>query len=122
MSAEVLKTTDYQQLKELDSIIQEQNRKVDVDIELEAKLGKNLSIKVSDGINTVVSTNTNNKGNRYNISGQRVGQNYKGVIIKNGRKSFISPSVASFPRRISAAIVVQAGCLGLFSRLSRNFA
>lgn len=52
----------------------------------------------SDDIKTVVSTNANNKGNIYNISGQRVGQNYKGVIIKNGRKSFIPPSVASFPQ------------------------
>ena len=41
----------------------------------------------SDGIKTVESTYTNNKGNIYNISGQRVGQNYKGFVIKNGRKS-----------------------------------
>ena len=56
MNAEVLKTTDYNQLKELDTIIQENNRKVDVDIELTAHLGEALSIKVTDGVRTVNET------------------------------------------------------------------
>ena len=55
VNSEVLKTTDYNQLKELDKIIQEQNRKVNVDVSLKAHLGSPLEMTVSDGKHTVTN-------------------------------------------------------------------
>ena len=54
-NSEVLKTTDYNQLKELDRIIQEQNRKVNVDVSLKAHLGKPLEMTISDGKNSITN-------------------------------------------------------------------
>ena len=51
--SEVLKTTDYEQLKEIDKLIGEFNRTIPVDFKVTARLGKPLSIEVSDGTNTV---------------------------------------------------------------------
>lgn len=56
VNSEVLKTTDYNQLKELDRIIQEQNRKVNVDVSIKANLGKPIEMVISDGVNTVSNT------------------------------------------------------------------
>ena len=56
VNSEVLKTTDYNQLKELDRIIQEQNRKVNVDVSIKAHLGKPIEMVISDGVNTVSNT------------------------------------------------------------------
>ena len=56
VNSEVLKTTDYNQLKELDRIIQEQNRKVNVDVSIKAHLGKPIEMVISDGVNTVTNT------------------------------------------------------------------
>ena len=55
VNSEVLKTTDYNQLKELDRVIQEQNRKVNVDVSLKAHLGSPLEMTVSDGKHTVTN-------------------------------------------------------------------
>ena len=56
VNSKVLKTTDYNQLKELDRIIQEQNRKVNVDVSIKAHLGKPIEMVISDGFNTVSNT------------------------------------------------------------------
>ena len=53
VGSEVLKTTDYEQLKELDALIKANNRKINVDVNFKAKLGEKLSITVNDGINEV---------------------------------------------------------------------
>jgi putative protease len=55
VNSEVLKTTDYNQLKELDKIIQEQNRKVNVDVSLKAHFGSPLEMTISDGNHTVTN-------------------------------------------------------------------
>jgi len=55
VNSDVLKTTDYNQLKELDKVIQEHNRKVNVDAILTARLGEPLELTVSDGINTITT-------------------------------------------------------------------
>ena len=47
----------------------------------------------SDNIKTIVTTNENNKGYIYNITGQRVGQDYKGIVICNGRKYLRSSGI-----------------------------
>ena len=38
-------------------------------------------------INNVHSSNTIKESPNYNIAGQRVGKDYKGIIIKNGKKT-----------------------------------
>ncbi len=38
------------------------------------------------GIKTVETMLIDTKGNLYNLSGQRVGDDYHGIVIKNGRK------------------------------------
>jgi len=43
---------------------------------------------VTAAINNVHSSNTIKEGPNYNIAGQRVGKDYKGIIIKNGKKQF----------------------------------
>ena len=43
---------------------------------------------VTAAINNVHSSNTIKEGPNYNIAGQRVGNDYKGIIIKNGKKQF----------------------------------
>ncbi len=53
VGAEVLKTTDYEQLKNLDALIKANNRKINVDVKFKALLGEKLSITVNDGINEV---------------------------------------------------------------------
>lgn len=55
VNSDVLKTTDYNQLKELDKVIQEHNRKVNVDATLTARLGEPLELTISDGINTITT-------------------------------------------------------------------
>lgn len=40
----------------------------------------------SDDVKAIVNDNTDKKGYRYNIIGQRVGQGYKGMVIWGGRK------------------------------------
>lgn len=55
VNSDVLKTTDYNQLKELDKVIQEQNRKVNVDAKLTARLGEPLELTISDGINNITT-------------------------------------------------------------------
>ena len=55
VNSDVLKTTDYNQLKELDKVIQEHNKKVNVDAILTAHLGEPLELTVSDGINTITT-------------------------------------------------------------------
>ena len=47
----------------------------------------------SDKIKTIVTTNENNKGYIYNITGQRVDQDYKGIVICNGRKYLRSSGI-----------------------------
>lgn len=41
---------------------------------------------ISTGINSVNANYAVNKGNSYNLQGQLVGRNYKGIVIRNGRK------------------------------------
>ena len=51
----------------------------------------NISIKLDDdatGITTVDDT-TKNDGAAYNLNGQKVGKDYKGIVIKNGKKYMI---------------------------------
>ena len=55
VNSDVLKTTDYNQLKELDKVIQEHNKKVNVDAILTAHLGEPLELTISDGINTITT-------------------------------------------------------------------
>ena len=40
----------------------------------------------STGINGVHVANKHNDGKMYNIAGQRVGNDYKGIVIVNGKK------------------------------------
>ena len=40
----------------------------------------------ADGINTVATETINANAPMYNLAGQRVGKNYKGVVIQNGKK------------------------------------
>ena len=40
----------------------------------------------TDGIQKVLPTAIENNGETYNLQGQRVDENYRGVVIKNGRK------------------------------------
>ena len=40
----------------------------------------------TDGISDIVERGVGASAPVYNLSGQRVGSNYKGLIIKNGRK------------------------------------
>ena len=51
--SEVLKTTDYEQLKEIDRLIGEFNRTIPVDFKVIAHENEPLEIEVSDGTNTV---------------------------------------------------------------------
>lgn len=41
---------------------------------------------IETGIKTVADTNKKIDGNSYNLSGQRVDNNFKGIVIKDGRK------------------------------------
>ena len=40
----------------------------------------------TEGINTVATETINANAPMYNLAGQRVGKNYKGVVIQNGKK------------------------------------
>lgn len=52
--SKVLLTTDYDQIKNIDDSLVLNTRKVPIDVYVEAKLGKPLKIKVTDGINEVL--------------------------------------------------------------------
>ena len=47
--AEVLKTSDYQQLKQIQNLIKEKNRKVNISMCLVAKLNSKITLNMSDG-------------------------------------------------------------------------
>lgn len=51
-----------------------------------AKVNMNMVVGDATGINTVDHTARNNDGKVYNLQGQRVGKNFKGIVIENGRK------------------------------------
>lgn len=51
-----------------------------------AKVNMNMVVGNATGINTVDHTARNNDGIVYNLQGQRVGKNFKGIVIENGRK------------------------------------
>lgn len=53
VGAKVLLTTDSNQIKMVADLLKENTRKVLIDVFVEAKKGKNLFIKVTDGVNTV---------------------------------------------------------------------
>ena len=42
-------------------------------------------VEVTEGIEEVVPVKIQN-GQRYNLAGMRVGEDYKGIVIMNGRK------------------------------------
>ncbi|MBQ9669550.1 MAG: hypothetical protein IJV23_00870 [Prevotella sp.] len=44
---------------------------------------------LDDAIENVTVVNTNNNNATYNLAGQRVNANYKGVVIKNGKKAIV---------------------------------
>ena len=44
---------------------------------------------LEDGIRTAGRMDNQQSGNAYNIMGIRVGDSYKGVVIKNGKKYFV---------------------------------
>lgn len=50
----VLLTTDYNQIKEINNFLVLKTRKVPIDVYVEARLGKSLKVKVTDGINEVI--------------------------------------------------------------------
>ena len=39
-----------------------------------------------DGINDIVTKNSNASNAIFNVAGQKVDKNYKGLVIKNGKK------------------------------------
>lgn len=43
---------------------------------------------ITDGISNVKATRPHSTGKTYNLSGQRVGRSYRGIVIKNGKKYF----------------------------------
>lgn len=51
--SEVLKTSDYLQLKSIQNIIKEKRRKVLVDVDIAIKKGTNINLSITDGINDV---------------------------------------------------------------------
>ena len=51
--AAVLKTSDYNQLKNIQKIIKDKQRKVNISMYLEARLSSNLKLVINDGINEV---------------------------------------------------------------------
>ena len=50
------------------------------------ELAPTMKPTVSTGINNVENATTDKDGAIYNLAGQRVGKDYKGVVIKNGQK------------------------------------
>ena len=52
-NSEVLKTTDYLQLKKIQNIIKERKRKVNVDIKIVIEKGQPIHLIIFDGINTI---------------------------------------------------------------------
>jgi hypothetical protein len=63
---------------------------------IDAEGGKNFFIKVVGGpveqVESGIKTVVNNKKVptvTYNLAGQRVSKNYKGIVVKNGRKQFV---------------------------------
>lgn len=50
----VLLTTDYNQIKDINNSLTLKTRKVPIDVYVEAKLGKPLKMKITDGINEVI--------------------------------------------------------------------
>ncbi|MBQ7422665.1 MAG: BACON domain-containing protein [Prevotella sp.] len=51
-----------------------------------AKLTVTVTQETTDGINTVTTVKANADGKAYNLSGQRINGNFKGVVIKEGKK------------------------------------
>lgn len=54
--------------------------------------GAKLTVKVTQGVATGISTvvtKTETTGNTYNLAGQRVNSNYKGIVIKDGKKYIV---------------------------------
>lgn len=50
----------------------------------------NITVKDSTtGINTIEGDEADAKADAYNIAGQKVGKNYKGLVIKNGKKTVV---------------------------------
>ena len=43
-------------------------------------------VKLADGIRPAISTKTTTNGIRYNLSGQKVNADYKGIVIVDGKK------------------------------------
>jgi len=50
----VLLTTDYDQIKDINNSLTLKTRKVPVDVYVEAKIGKPLKIKITDGVNEII--------------------------------------------------------------------
>jgi hypothetical protein len=45
-----------------------------------------VTLLIPDAINTISNDNKATNGNIYNLNGQQVNKNYKGVVIENGQK------------------------------------
>ena len=43
-------------------------------------------VKQQTGIQTAITTKTSTSGNIYNLAGQKVSADYKGLVIANGKK------------------------------------
>ena len=46
-------------------------------------------INIANAIEDVKAPSLQSEGHSYNMSGQRVGKNYKGIVIKNGKKYLV---------------------------------
>ncbi len=44
---------------------------------------------IEDAIENVVTVNVNKSNNTYNVAGQKVGKNFKGIVIKDGKKMLV---------------------------------
>ena len=51
--------------------------------------GEDYEEEETDGIKSVQGSGFTVNGEAYNLSGQRVGKDYKGIVIKNGKKYII---------------------------------